>query len=128
LALRVESPIFVSGTLMAGEAAISRSAVKEAGAGVTHLWGLTLQDVTERLAEFFAPGKVRGVLVSDVAPGAVADGVQRGDVITEMNGDMVESVADLLAQAHRLDSGNPVELGVGRQGTTVQIRFAPTAP
>jgi len=128
LALRLDSPIFVSGALMAGDAAISLPAAEEPGAAVTHLWGLTLQDVTEHLAEFFASGDVRGVLVSDVAPGATADGVLRGDVITQVNGNVVKSVADLLARAHGLGNGSSVELGLGRQGALVQIRFAASTP
>jgi bifunctional DNase/RNase len=128
LALRLESPIFVNGTLMAGDAAISVPPMEEPAADVTHLWGLTLQDVTERLAEFFASADARGVLVSDVAPGAAADGVRRGDVITQINGDVVESVADLLARARGLDNGTAVELGLGRQGAPVQVRFAAGLP
>ncbi len=128
LALRLESPIFVNGALMAGDAAISVPALEEPTASVTHLWGLTLQDVTEHLAEFFASGDVRGILVSDVAPGAAADGVKRGDVITRLNGDVVESVADLLTRARGLDDGSSVELGLGRQGAPVEVRFAASLP
>ena len=128
LALRLESPIFVSGTLMAGDAAISLPPIKDPAADVTHLLGLTLQDVTEHLAEFFGAGDVRGVLVSDVAPGAAADGVRRGDVITQMNGNVVESVADLVERAHGLGNGSAIELGLGRQGAPVQVHFAADLP
>jgi bifunctional DNase/RNase len=132
LALRLESPIFVAAALMTGEAAISltpgEGAVSAGAAGVTQLWGLTLQDVSAELAEFFASGNGRGVLVSDVAPGAVADGVQRGDLIVELNGDTVGSVADLMTRARGLHGGSPVHLGLGRQGASLQVRFASDTP
>ncbi len=127
LALRFERPIFVSGTLLSGDAAVPVPGEKLA-AVVTHLWGLTLQDVTETLAEFFAAGDARGVLVSDVTPEAEARGVRRGDVIRAVNGTAVGSLADLQAQAETLAGGRSVRLGVGRDGVPIDVLLVMVAP
>ncbi len=65
------------------------------------MFGLTLQDVTEDLAEALGVGEQNGVLVSDVEPGSPADlaGIPKGAIIYGMKGFRVRStfqVATLL--------------------------------
>jgi hypothetical protein len=128
LALRFERPIFVTSAVLSGDATISLSPEDgSTGVEVVHLWGLTMQDVTGRLAEFFADGEGVGVLVSDVAPGVAASVVSRGDVITEVNGGKVRTVAEVRAAADSLAAGAAVHLVLGRQGVPMQVRFSPGA-
>jgi hypothetical protein len=127
LALRFERPIFVNGTLLTGDAAVALPAEAPA-VGVTRLWGLTLQEVTESLAEFFAAGDTRGVLVSDVSDEAEGSGVRRGDVITAVNGVSVSCLADLQATAAELPGNGSVRLGVGRAGVPIDVLLVTVAP
>ena len=127
LALRFRKPILVKGTLLVDAGASDAAANREPG-GIGHLWGLTLQDLTPGLAEFFARGEVHGVLVSDVAPDAAAREVKRGDVITDVYGQLIHTLADLKASAERLDTGSLVRLGLSRQGADMRVSFALDGP
>lgn len=127
LALRFDRPIFVQGNLLTGEAGVSL-ALEEPAVDVVRLWGLTLQEVDDALAEVFALGEGRGILVSDVAPGAAADVVRRGDIITEMNGDPVATLADLVASVGRLEGDLAIRLGLGREGSRLQVHFQADTP
>jgi hypothetical protein len=126
LALRVRKPIFVNVALLSRESAVDLAPAE--GLAAARLWGLTLQDVTEPLAEFFALGAADGVLVSDVDRDAAAAAVQRGDVITDLNGEAVHGLAELTQRAIALAVGVPVNLGLRRQGTEVRVNFTPAAP
>jgi S1-C subfamily serine protease len=126
LALRCRRPIFVTAELLSREGAVDLATVE--GPTADHLWGLTLQDVNEGLAEVFALAGVDGVLVSDVGAGAAAAAVERGDVITNVNGEAVHRVAELRERAAVLATGAPVRLGLKRAGTDVQVSFTPAGP
>jgi bifunctional DNase/RNase len=117
LALRLQGPILVDEELFA-KAAAARPA-----AGPAHLWGLTLQDLTPEIAAFFELSGAGGVLVSDVADAAEAREVRRGDVITALDGERVESVEDLTSRARARAASAPVRLSVQRGGREVQVRF-----
>lgn len=120
LALRVKRPIHVNGALLAGESSIdlrSRRSSEE----VARVWGLTVQNVTARLAEFFDLHEANGVLVSDVSPTAEATTIKRGDIITDVHGSRVQTVADLRARAGGLDRSQPIHLGLRRQGVYLQV-------
>ena len=127
LALRFEKPIFVNDKLLSGEGAVELRMDKEAD-GVGRLWGLTLQDVNSDLAEFFGLGEVQGVLVSDVAPDAMAREVNRGDVITDLHGKSVDTLSELESRAKEIENGASVQLGLWRKGAAVRVTFASGNP
>jgi serine protease Do len=61
-------------------------------------WGLGLVDLTPELRQQVqAPSDIRGAIVERVQPGSAADnaGLQRGDVIVEVNRKPVENAADV---------------------------------
>ena len=125
LALRFRKPILVNASLLLGEGAVELGTDGPKGDRVGRLWGLTLQDVTAGLAEFFELGEAQGILVSDVTRDAVADEVRRGDVITTVNGQAVRTLVELETRAKQIESGQPVELGVRRKGAEIRVSFAP---
>ena len=127
LALRFRRPILVNGTLLTGEQAVPLP-VEAASDAVTQMWGLTLQDVTEPLADLLALDGKRGVLVSDVSATAAVEGVRRGDVITALNGSEVRSVADLKSRVASLTTTDAIRLGVGRGGVPIEVQVATTEP
>jgi len=71
-------------------------------------WGLGLEDLTPDLrGQLNAPQNVRGAVVGKVQPGSPADnaGLQRGDVILEVNRNAVQSAADASTQLHNVPKG-----------------------
>jgi bifunctional DNase/RNase len=92
MALKFDSPIYVTETLF------KEMAIPMRGTNDLHeLYGLTLQELTEPLAEYFSFGSTRGILVSDVRKGSLAerDGIERGDIFVEVGGKSVEDIASL---------------------------------
>jgi bifunctional DNase/RNase len=118
LALRFRRPIFVEDKLFAE--ASEREPARESA----HLWGLTVQDLTPDLADFFRVPARHGVVVSDVAKSAAAHEVVRGDVITALDGEPVGSVEELATRADARDATAPIHLSVRRAGKKVDVRFS----
>jgi serine protease Do len=98
--------------------------LKETG-HVTRGWlGVTVQPMTEELAESFNLKDTKGTLVAEVVPDSPADraGVKRGDIITTYAGSEVNETKDL----PRLVAGTPVnkkvKLGILRNGKTKTLK------
>ncbi len=78
--------------------------------------GVTVQDLTQSLADSFGIKRVDGALISNVAPGgAAADaGLKSGDVITEVNGEPVLRSGGLSSLIGLSAPGERVKLKVWR--------------
>jgi serine protease Do len=72
--------------------------------------GLKLQDVTPRIAHQMGLKADQGVLVVEVLPGSPADeaGIQRGDVIREINKEEVNTTDEALAVIAAADHDDPI--------------------
>ncbi|MGO8793891.1 MAG: Do family serine endopeptidase [Candidatus Sulfotelmatobacter sp.] len=71
-------------------------------------WGLGLEDLTPDMREQLqAPSSVHGAIVGNVQPGSPADnaGLQRGDVIVEVNRHPVQSASDAAQELGKVASG-----------------------
>ena len=81
--------------------------------------GVTIQQITPDLARGLGLATAAGALVSDVEPGspAAAAGLQRGDVITALNGSPVKDNNDLRNDIAGLQPGTSVTLTVQRDGS-----------
>ena len=80
--------------------------------------GVTLQEISPELAKAFHVPPETGALVSGVdpdSPGAKA-GLQRGDVITELNGAPISGPNDLRLKVGTMTPGTTVRLKVIRNG------------
>jgi len=87
--------------------------------------GVGIQEVTPSLAKAFNVPAEKGALVSDVqsgTPGAKA-GLQRGDVITEINGQPVDGPNDLRLKVGSMTPGTTVRLKVDRSGKTQDVNL-----
>lgn len=87
---------------------------------VTRGWlGVTIQDVPSDLAEYLGIKDGKGVLVSDVIEGDPADkaGIKPRDIITEINGEKVESSRSLLKIVAGIGVGDIAKIKVLRDGT-----------
>ncbi|MGC2819173.1 MAG: Do family serine endopeptidase, partial [Candidatus Sulfotelmatobacter sp.] len=88
--------------------------------------GVGIQEVTPELAKAFHVTAEKGALISNVdpnGPGAKA-GLQRGDVITELNGQPVDGPNDLRLKVGTLTPGTTVHLKVERSGQMRDISLA----
>lgn len=85
--------------------------------------GVTIQEVNEQIARRMGIADPRGVLVADIAAGSPADdaGVNRGDIITRLNGRDVEDASDFISRIQEAGVGSTVALEVSRAGETEEI-------
>jgi serine protease Do len=91
------------------------------------LKGMQVQNLTPDVArQLKLPASTTGVVVNDVAPSSAADaaGIQRGDVIQEVNRKPVHTVAEF-QQALRASANQPVLLLISRGGTTHYVVVEP---
>jgi serine protease Do len=80
--------------------------------------GVGIQDVTPALASAFHVPAEKGALIGNVepnTPGAKA-GLERGDVITELNGQLVSGANDLRLKIAAMTPGTTVHFKVSRNG------------
>ena len=80
--------------------------------------GVTVQSITSDLARSLGLDSVRGALVSDVQAGGPADkaGIERGDVVTAIDGDTVADSNALRNKVAALRPGTTASLTVVRDG------------
>jgi serine protease Do len=82
-------------------------------------WGLSLTDLTPDLRnEVQVQSSVHGAVIEDVKPGSPADnaGLQRGDVIMEVNRHSVKSAADVAQALSNVPNGQDALVLVWSQG------------
>lgn len=98
----------------------------KASGKASHGWlGVQIQDVTRELAESFGMKKPEGALVAKVmpdSPAAKAE-LQIGDIITEFNGQPIESSADLPPMVGMTPINDTATLKIIRQGENKTIEF-----
>jgi len=85
--------------------------------------GVGIQEVTPDLSKAFHVPAEKGALVGSVepdSPGAKA-GLQRGDVIEELNGEAVEGPNELRLKIGTMAPGTTVQLKVNRNGETQNV-------
>jgi serine protease Do len=89
--------------------------------------GVGIQDVNAQLAESFGLDRPRGALVGQVtsdSPGEKA-GIKAGDVILEVDGETVETSAQLPVIVASKKPGTPVAIEVWRNGSSKQLSVRP---
>ncbi|MBZ5643958.1 MAG: DegQ family serine endoprotease [Acidobacteriia bacterium] len=95
--------------------------------------GIMIQDVTPAIAKAMNLKDMQGVLVGDVSPNGPAkkSGIQRGDVITELNGKPVPDSRTLRMSISMMNPDSTVKLKLLRNGTptdaTVTLGTLPAA-
>jgi serine protease Do len=92
-------------------------------------WGIGLSDLTPDLRDQIqAPRDVHGALVEQVQPGSSADnaGLQRGDVILEVNRHKVETAADVQQELGKVPKGQDALVLVwSNGGNTFRVLHSP---
>lgn len=96
--------------------------------------GVTIQPVTEELAQSFGLKQAKGALVNDVIKGGPADkaGIRQGDVITALNGREVKDPSHLQRQVAEAGIGTVAKISIFRDGKALELSMtlssADTAP
>lgn len=85
--------------------------------------GVTIQPVTEELAQSFGLKHARGALVNDVIKGGPAykAGIRQGDIITGLNGSEVKDPSHLQRQVAEAGVGKVVKITIFRDGKALEL-------
>jgi serine protease Do len=85
----------------------------------TNKFGLQVQELTKEMAERMKLGVTQGVIVTDVAENslAAAQDIQREDVITEVDGKKITSLASFRDALNKADPRKGVLLYLDRKGS-----------
>ena len=85
--------------------------------------GVTVQDMTQGLADSFGLNNLEGGLVNNVEPGSPAAkaGLEVGDVILKFNGRQINNSAQLPAQVAEIKPGTTVKLELLRKRATKEL-------
>jgi len=85
--------------------------------------GIVPQDVSPALAKAFGEKDLRGALVGDVSPNSPAQksGLQRGDIILEVNGTPVTDANQLRMSISMMQPGADVKLKLMRNGSEREV-------
>ncbi len=90
--------------------------------------GIGIQDITEKLSEYYRLGKKSGVLVTHVNSGDPADkgGIKQNDIITVIDGVSVSSSRQLSRIIAGIGAGKLIEISILRNGNekTVHVKIA----
>jgi len=86
--------------------------------------GVQIQNVTDDIAEGLGLGEQRGAIVSSIVAGGPADraGFERTDVITAVNGQSVDSSAELTRRVGSIGAGTEVVFNVIRDDEDIVVR------
>jgi len=85
--------------------------------------GVYIQEVTPEIAEQFNLKEAKGVLVGDVIKDSPAEeaGIKRGDIITRVNNEEVDSPGELQDKIRDIDIGKKANIEVVRDGKTINF-------
>jgi bifunctional DNase/RNase len=122
LAIRFRKPIFVSTTLLHGDGSIDLQHAAPAATTIKFS-GVTVQNLTDEMADYFSLPPGKGVIIAAIADDA-PKGLQRGDIILEIDGTVVTGVGDFVSQMRALKSSSAAHLSVQRGSRRVSIEFA----
>ncbi|MEC4674820.1 MAG: Do family serine endopeptidase [Nitrospirota bacterium] len=92
------------------------------------LAGITVEALTEeQQKKLKLPSQVTGVVVSKISPGSAAElaGIQQGDVIQEINRDVIKSMDDFKNIASKIEKESLVVVLLNRRGNNLFVAVNP---
>jgi len=119
LAANLGAPIFVASKLFENQPAPAIGA-RSAPRTVTAM-GITVEELTPPLAQYFHAS--RGVLIADLDASAAKNGIERGDIITQVGTRAVGTPAEFAKEANT-EPGRTVVLRVSHDGAEHNVWFA----
>jgi uncharacterized protein len=124
LALRFHRPILVAKELFDTALPLGIPGNRPEPASVK-ISGVTVQNLTAELANYFNLPGTKGVLVADAGAESGTNSLQRGDVIVAVEGEAIEDIADLRDKLGS-EKRQAVTLRVQREGKEMQVQLTPT--
>jgi uncharacterized protein len=116
LAVGADAPIYVADKLFSvPQLSPEISALINTANGL----GVTVQELTPALAQYFGVGANSGVVVADLRPTAAESGIERGDIITEIGGQRVRTPDEFSHNASVASAG-------GNSKVTLTVRRGDT--
>lgn len=87
--------------------------------------GVAIQPVTDEIAESLGLADQKGALVADPQEGAPAEkaGIRAGDIITAVNGDIVDGPRELSKMIADIDPGSDVDITILRSGKSRDVKL-----
>lgn len=121
VALRMKAPIFTSLQVLAKSKPMPSPPTR--AEQTQKRLGIQVQDLTPELASLLESQQQKGVVVNDVtlASSAMKAGVQRGDIITKANEQVIQSTADLDSLVQKMKPASQLKLEVTRKGKPMTI-------
>ncbi len=91
--------------------------------------GISAQDLTPEIAEYFKVKEKEGVLISQVYPGTGAEkaGLVSGDIITSLDDKPIKNVSELVKEIQKKKVGEKVKLSLIREGKPLVIEVTTMA-
>ena len=85
--------------------------------------GVAIQDISEELAKYYGIKEIKGVIVSEVFPGAPADlaGIKPKDIILSVNGKAIDSAKQLTGMIAATRVGDTIQIKINRNGKPLMI-------
>jgi predicted metalloprotease with PDZ domain len=85
--------------------------------------GMTMQELTEQLGEYFGAPDNRGVLITEVEKESAADkaGFKAGDVIVKIGKETVNDIEDIWDEVEEYKEGEKINFEVLRKGATLTL-------
>jgi bifunctional DNase/RNase len=118
LAIGASAPIFVADKLLQMAAAENRAPTITLAKGL----GVTTQELTPELAQYFGVTVRSGVLVADIGNEAQNAGVERGDIVTQIDGRPVSTVDEFSQAATAAVNGGDSKVSLTiRRGDAVHV-------
>ena len=121
IALRMKAPIFATTQVLAKTKPMPSQPTR--AEQTQKRLGIQVQDLTPELASLLESQQQKGVVVNDVAlaGNAMKAGVQRGDIITKANEQVIRSTGDLDALVQKIKPASQIKLEVTRKGRPMTI-------
>jgi uncharacterized protein len=119
VALATNAPIYVAAQLFESGATDIRA--RQGTPRALHGLGLTVQELSPEMADYFAAKPGSGLVVADVSVEAGRAGVSRGDLLTKVDASQVRTLKDFSQNLARVTPGHPVKVTVERDGHPRQV-------
>jgi bifunctional DNase/RNase len=118
VAIGANAPIFVADKLLQTATAEARTPP----INLANALGMTMQELTPELAQYFGVSVHGGVLVADIGIDAKSAGVERGDIVTQVDGRPITTLDQFSrAAAAAIDGGDSKVSLTIRRGDTLHV-------
>jgi serine protease Do len=110
-------------TVQVRVAELKEERVAEGGGTLEENLGMTVQELTPEIARNLGMSETKGVVVTNVEDGSPADeaGVQRGDVVLEVNQKKIQTVQDYRAAISRVGGSDSLLLLIRRGNNVLYV-------